>query len=224
MDDGHIRKIDYLSHRPAAPDGALIEAAARIIGYGGSVIFPTRSLYGLGVDALNPEAVRRVFTIKGRAETKPILVLIHEPEQLPRLVTHLPTVAEQLMERFWPGGLTLIMEAVPDLPEPLTAGTGKIGVRRDEHPVCAALTKAFGGPITGTSANRSGQSGAASISEIDAGVIAGVDLVLDAGELAGGVGSTILDVTGKPVRLIREGSVSLQAIREALPDIDFGTA
>ena len=173
---------------------------------------PTRCLYGLAVDAFNPTAVGRIFMIKQRPVQKPLLVLINKADPLDRLVAHVPAMAFSIMEKFWPGNVTLVFEARKNLPAGLTAGTGKIGVRQPGQPAAAALTAAVQGPITGTSANLSGKAGCHRIADLDRGILEEVDLVLDAGPLKGGAGSTVVAVTGEHPRMIREGRVSGEEI------------
>ena len=201
---------------PRAPQPKLIARAVEVVRGGGVVCFPTRCLYGLGADAFNPAAVERVFEIKQRPAALPLLVLISRPDQLADLAAMVPAVARLLMERFWPGRLTLVLEARPEIAPRLTAGTGRIGVRLAAHPVARALVEALGGPITGTSANPSGAGGCRRISEL-APLIAGrVELILDAGDLKGGVGSTVVDATGDAPVMIREGEVSRSDIQAVL--------
>lgn len=197
---------------PFCPQTDIIENAARIIKTGGVICFPTTSLYGLGADAFNTHAVERIFDIKGREHHKPILVLIQNRQELEKLVRRIPPMAEDIMHKFWPGKITLVFEARDELPSNLTAGSGKIGVRLALHPVAAALIQAVGCPITATSANLSGQPGCASIANLDAEIADNVDLVLDAGELAGGKGSTVLDISGDFPEILREGTVSASDI------------
>ncbi len=172
------------------------------------VCFPTRCLYGLGADAFDPAALERVFAIKQRPADLPLLVLISRPDQLAELAAEVPAAGRLLMERLWPGRLTLVLEARAGVPPRLTAGTGKIGVRLAAHPVARALVEAFGRPITGTSANLSGAGGCRRIAELEPGIARQVQLILDAGDLKGGVGSTVVDVTGADPVMIREGEVS----------------
>jgi L-threonylcarbamoyladenylate synthase len=172
------------------------------------VVCPTRGLYGLAADPFQAEAVRRIFEIKGRPAHMPLLVLIDSREVLARLTTGVPPVAEKMMDRFWPGGLTLIVPAHPALPPALTGGGATVGIRQTAHPVARALARAAGGVITGTSANRSGSPGCGDIEALDPQVAAEVDLILDAGPLAGGPGSTVVDCTVTPPVVLREGAVA----------------
>ena len=194
---------------PDSPARDTVNSGARIIANGGVVVFPTRGLYGLGADALNEKAVDRIFKIKGRSTKKPVLVLICKTGHLELLVKNITPLAQRIMSQFWPGRVTLIFDALDTLPPMLTAGTGKIGIRMAGHPVAAALARAVDGPVTGTSANLAGEPGCMRIPDMDPAIIRAADLVLDAGPLQGGIGSTIVDVTGQSPMLLREGSVGI---------------
>jgi len=191
-----------------------LDRARQIILKGGIVAFPTESFYGLAGNASDEDAIRRLFKIKIRRDNSPILVLIPSLEYLEEYVEDVPEIALRLIKRFWPGGLTLLFKAGSEISPLLTAGTGKIGVRISSHPVAAALTRAVGSPITGTSANISGQQGCVTAKEVCETLGIGVDLILDAGRTAGGKGSTILDVTVNPPEIIREGMISHEQIKE----------
>jgi len=208
--------VKPLRVNPRSPEPEAIGRAEAVIRAGGVVCFPTRCLYGLGADALKAEAVERVFEIKQRPADMPLLVLISRSAQLAELAERVPPIAQLLMERFWPGRLTLVLDARQHIPARLTAGTGKIGIRLAAHPVARALAEAVAGPITGTSANLSGGSGCRQIAELDPRIARQVDLILDGGPLKGGVGSTVVDVTGEAPVVIREGEVSKPEILAAL--------
>jgi L-threonylcarbamoyladenylate synthase len=201
---------------PRRPDPAVIETAAGVLRRGGVVVFPTRCLYGLAADALNAAAVARVFELKRRPTDNPLLVLVQDRSRVAPLVRRVRPAAELLMRHFWPGLVTVVFAAREGLPPNLTAGTGKIGIRVPSHPVAAALVRAFGGPLTGTSANISGQPGCARVAQLDPELAAGVDAVLDAGPLCGGTGSTVVDTTGEVPRVLRAGSVSARAVLRLL--------
>ena len=202
-----IHKIDSVN-----PNTDIIQEAAEIIRNGGVIAFPTRCLYGLGADAFNARSVDRIFKIKRRPAARPVLILIDSPDRLERLATHISRSAQVIMERFWPGRVTLVFEASAVVPGTLTAGTGKIGIRLAGHPVAAALARAVQGPITGTSANVSGCPGCHQIEDLQPAVTEQLDLVLNAGPLKGGRGSTVVDVTGDIPRVLREGVVSEKEI------------
>ena len=197
---------------PENPNPDMIQEAAAVIRKGGVIAFPTRCLYGLGADAFNPEAVDRIFKIKQRPAQKPILILIDDPVRLKRLVTTVSGTATAIMDRFWPGKVTLVFEARAEVPPYLTADSGKIGVRLPEHPVASSLVRELQGPITGTSANVSGRPGCYQIGDLPPEVTEKLDLILDAGPLKGGRGSTVVDVTGRVPQVLRQGGVSMQDI------------
>ncbi len=201
-----------LSLNPLNPQPDLISEAARAISNGGIVSFPTRYLYGLGANALNPDAVDRVFAIKQRPYSKPLSVLISHQDDLSLLARNVPPAAVSIMEGFWPGDITIVFEAHATLPLNLTAGTGKIGVRLPQYPVAVALTNAVQGPITATSANITGRGGCSRVSDLDPVVADKLDLILDAGPLEGGTGSTVIDVTFDIPKIFREGAVPAKDI------------
>ena len=202
-----IRKINSQK-----PETEIIKEAAAVIKQGGVIVFPTRCLYGLGADAMNPDAVERIIEIKQRPQDNPILVLIDSDNQLEMLVEKIPSAADAIMEAFWPGRVTLVFDARDTLPDSLTAQTGKIGVRLPGHPVAAAMVRQVKGPLTGTSANLSGRPGCYRLPDLDPQIAGQVDLVLDAGTLQGGAGSTVVDVTEEPPRILREGEVTASQI------------
>ena len=203
---------------PVDPEPEIILAAADIIRQGGIVVFPTRNLYGLAVDAFNPNAIDRIYKIKKRPSSKPLLVLIKNKTELTKLVPKVPPAAARLMDHFWPGKLTIILEAIDTLPKNLTSGTGKIGVRLPDHPVTLSLVSKLENPITGTSANISGKPGCSRISDLAASLVRKTDYVLDAGELEKGIGSTVVEVTEAGVEMLREGSVLLSDIVSVLDE------
>jgi L-threonylcarbamoyladenylate synthase len=209
--EDRIRRIDGNQ-----PQGDAILEAARIIRGGGVVVFPTTSLYGLAADASNPAAVEKVFAIKQRPLNKPVLILVPNLWDIENLVSDVPLAAEWIMTALWPGNLTLIFKAGNGLLPGLTAGTGKIGIRLPIYPVARRLVRAAGIPITATSANISGQTGCSRIADLDPSVAAAVDLILDAGPLKGGAGSTILDVSQDPPVLLREGSIPVSTLSKII--------
>ena len=187
--------------------------AAEVILAGGVVALPTESFYGLAVNATDEKAIQRLLAIKERQEDHPILILISAKELLPRYVAYIPEIAYQLIEQFWPGGLTMVFEAGPTISPLLTAGTGKIGVRLSSHPMPTLLARAVGTPITGTSANISGRQACTTANDVFNAMGNGVDLILDGGETEGGKGSTILDVTVNPPVVLREGLIGRNQLK-----------
>lgn len=184
-----------------------INKASDILLAGGLVAYPTESFYGLAVDSTNENAIRRLFLLKQRSPGRPLLILIPSIEVLDRYVAHIPPIARQLIDEFWPGGLTLVFEAGSKVSPLLTAGTDKIGIRLSPHPVATALAQAIRAPITGTSANISGKPACRNAGEVSGSFKEWVDLILDGGATPGKVGSTVLDITVDPPKILREGMV-----------------
>jgi len=180
-------------------------------------LFPTRCIYGLGTDAFNVDAVNRIFKIKQRPINKPISVMVKNIKAVEMLVQYVPPYALQIMDSFWPGRVTIIFEAKATVPAILSAGTGKIGIRIPEHTVPSALVNMLNSPITGTSANLSGSTGCSMLSDLEPLIADKLDLILDAGKLKGGAGSTIVDVTGSAPKILREGAIPAKDIFDLFP-------
>ncbi len=197
------------------PEG--IKEAARIILKGGVVAFPTETFYGLAADARNEAAVKKIFRVKGREEGKPILLLVGDRTWLSGLVNEVNAAAERLMETFWPGPLTLVFRASSSVSPLLTADTGKIGIRVSGLAVAQALTRAVGRPITGTSANLSGRPNTSTAEEVVQSLGEKLDAVLDGGKTAGGLGTTVVDVSNPFFRVLRDGVVSQKDLEPFFP-------
>ena len=195
-----------------------LNRAVAVLQEGGVVAFPTETYYGLAVDPLNPMALNFLFTLKQRDISKPILTLVDDRDSLLSLVQEIPTQYIQLMEKFWPGPLTLIFQAKIHLPTLLTAGTSTIGVRQSSHPFARQLLRAFGRPITATSANISGQDAAADAYEVKTQFGTQIDMVFDGGRTPGISGSTIVGIDGDEVKLIREGVIPADDILRTLQE------
>jgi L-threonylcarbamoyladenylate synthase len=180
----------------------------------GLVALPTETFYGLAVDPFSEQAVARLLRVKRRVDEKPVLILIGDRVHLSLLAAQVSDVARLLMECLWPGALTILFPAHPSLPRNLTAATGLVGIRLSP---CEPLTGLLNtvGPVTGTSANRSGAHPATSAQEVQNEFGDEIDLIIDAGRTPGGQPSTVIDA-GHPVRLIREGAVSRQTIQNVL--------
>ena len=191
------------------------EAAARLRA-GGLVAYPTETFYALGALWSRPEALRRLADAKLRPEGKPLPLLAADLAQVLEVASALGPAAERLAARFWPGPLTLVLPAAPNLPEVLSAGTGTVGVRIPGSPIARALAAAAGGALISTSANLSGGPPPASPEELAPEILARIDGVLDAGPAPGGLPSTVVRPgDGGPV-LLRAGAVPWEAILQAL--------
>ncbi len=186
----------------------MISHAAKIIAEGGVIAFRTDTFYGLGADPFNAAAVAKVRELKGREENKPILLLLAEASEVDRFVADRSRAFEELARKYWPGPLTIVGTAVPDLPLEITAGTGTVGVRVPADESVRELVRACGGALTATSANPSGREPARSSDKVREYFPTGIDLVIDGGEVTVTEPSTVLDVTVSPPRVVRKGAIS----------------
>jgi L-threonylcarbamoyladenylate synthase len=193
---------------PVRPDPGVLADAVRVLAGGGLVAFPTETFYGLGAAALNADAVRRVFELKGRPESRPLLVLV-DGVAMAESIAQIPYHARPLITRHWPGPLTLVFHARPVVPAEVTAAGGTVGVRWSSHAVACGLAAALGAPVTAPSANRTGAAPPTSADAVLREFGDTIDLVLDGGKTTGGLPSTVLDVTVDPPRVIRAGAVRL---------------
>jgi len=200
----------------SAEDPAAINEAARILRRGGVAAFPTDTVYGLGAHSLNSEAIERLYLVKGRPRTKAIALLLSEKEEMAEVAKDIPEVAWYLGERFWPGGLTLVLALREGLPEALSAGGRTIGVRVPAHAVALSLIRAVGAPLATTSANLSGRPSPTLAQEVARELGEQVDLLLDGGPCPGGVPSTVLDLTQCPPRILRQGAIPQDALMQAI--------
>jgi L-threonylcarbamoyladenylate synthase len=182
---------------------------------GGVIGFPTDTAYGLGADPFNSAAVQRIFEIKGRAETKPILLLVDSLD-MANQVAHLTPQAMALAERFWPGPLTMILPARPVVPAIITAGSSTVGIRWPHAPFAQKLIRGFGKPITATSANRAGLPSAVTPIEVREQLEGSLEILIDGGTLPARSGSTLLDLTETPAKLLREGPIGARDLSDVL--------
>ena len=186
-----------------APDPEAIAEAARILRGGGLVAFPTETVYGLGADATNPRAIARLNEVKGRPPEKPYSWHVHSIDQVRGLVPSVPPIAVQLMERFWPGPLTIVM--------PVDGGK-TVGFRFPDHPIAQAFLAACHVPVAAPSANRSGSPPPTDAKEVAAALNGAFDCLLDGGPTRLGRESTVAEVVGNRVEIRREGAISAAAI------------
>jgi L-threonylcarbamoyladenylate synthase len=196
---------------PVAPSRAALRAAADTLRAGGVVAFPTETFYGLGVAALDGGSVRRIFELKGRPDSKPLLVLVDSVAMV-ESVAHVTPSARDLMTRYWPGALTLVLPAHATVPSLVTAGTGTLGVRLSPHPVARGLVERLREPVTAPSANPNGLAPPTTAAGVLGYFPEGIDLILDGGATRGGEPSTVLDLTVDPPRVLRQGAVVVRDI------------
>ncbi len=196
----------------SASDAESIRRAGRIIKTGGLVAFPTETVYGLGCDAMNAEAAAKIFEAKQRPQFDPLIVHIADRKQLETLVEFVPPLAQQLMDHFWPGPLTLILQKQTAVPDLVTAGLSTVAVRMPNHPVAQRLIREAGTPIAAPSANLFGYVSPTTAQHVAAGLGSTVDLILDDGPCPIGVESTIVSLAGSQPELLRPGSITIEQL------------
>ena len=214
----NIVKVD-----PHAPDRRAIQRAAEILRSGGLVAFPTETVYGLGALALNPQAVRKIFTAKDRPDWDPLIVHVRDLPMAHALMKRLLPQFELLASRFWPGPLTLVVEKTAQVPDEVTARRATVALRMPWHPVAAALLEATDAPIAAPSANRFGRPSPTRAEHVAEDLGDRVDLILDAGPTPMGVESTVLDLTQSPPAILRPGGVGREQLEKVLGAVRLAT-
>lgn len=209
---------------PDRPDRHAIEDAARELARGRLVAFPTETVYGLGAHALDAHAVARLFQAKGRPATDPVIVHIADANLLSSLAEDIPRTAYELARRFWPGPLTLILHKRASVPDAITAGRPTVGVRVPSHAIAQALLQEADVPVAAPSANRFSQPSPTTAAHVLADLDGLIDLVVDGGPSPLGIESTIVDLTVAPHVVRRPGGVTIEAIREVIPEIETWSA
>lgn len=207
-----------------AQDNEAIQTAAQILKDGGLVGIPTETVYGLAANALNGEAVARIFAAKGRPMDNPLIVHISEFDQIYKLVRHVPEQAKLLAERFWPGPLTIILPKSDSIPDEVSAGLDTVAVRFPSHPVARALITATGLPLAAPSANLSGQPSPTSAAHVMNDLAGKIEAVLDGGACGVGVESTVVTLAANPPRLLRPGGITLEQLRSVLGEVELDSA
>ena len=205
-----------------SPEGEplhVVDEAAQLLRAGKLVAFPTETVYGLGADATNVQAVADIFSAKVRPHNDPLIVHIAEQAALSQVACEIPPLAYTLMERFWPGPLTLVLPRAAGIPSLVTAGGATVGVRMPSHPVALALLRQTGRPVAAPSANRFMRTSPTTAAHVLTDLDGRIDCVLDGGPCVVGVESTVLDLTTTPPRILRPGGVSLEALRASIPDV-----
>ncbi|MCS7034983.1 MAG: L-threonylcarbamoyladenylate synthase [Phycisphaerae bacterium] len=198
----------------------MIEQAVQILRGGGLVAFPTETVYGLGADATSEAAVQRVFLVKGRPATNPLIVHVYSSSIARRYVADWPPQAERLAQRFWPGPLTLVLPRRPSIADAVTAGLPTVAVRVPDHPMALSLLRAFDGPVAAPSANRSTRLSPTTAQHVREELGESVDLILDGGPCQVGIESTVIDLTSAPPRVLRPGRVTVEALRAEIGDVE----
>ena len=192
-----------------------IKAAVDCLKSGGIIAIPTDTVYGLGADPFNVDAVQKLYTLKGRPEEKPIPLVLGSVEDVQQVAQNLPDFFFHLTERFWPGGLTIIVQSKNLLPQ-LTAGGTTVGLRIPNQPLLLEILQNFGGPIAITSANLSGQPAATSPQEFGQELSSKIDFIVDDGQTPGPIPSTVYDISVSPPQVRREGVISSDTLMQEL--------
>jgi L-threonylcarbamoyladenylate synthase len=216
MKETLILKVDY-----EKPDGEKINLAAEVIRRGGLVAFPTETVYGLGADALNPDAVREIYTVKMRPLDNPIIVHVASKNDVYRLAESIPERAEKLMDIFWPGPLTLVLKASRIVPRVITGGLDTVAIRMPKHKVALALIRASETPIAAPSANLAGKPSPTVAEHVIQDLYGRIDVIIDAGPTNIGVESTVLDLTCDPPQILRPGGATYEELRNVLGEVDI---
>lgn len=200
------------------------EQAVDILNSGGIVAFPTETVYGLGAIATDEQAVQRIFEAKGRPSDNPLIVHIGNQSDINKYTTDIPEIAESLMNAFWPGPLTLIMEKKPGIiANVVTAGLGTVAIRMPDHPIALALLRKLDQPLAAPSANRSGKPSPTEADHVYHDLIGRVPLILDGGETGVGLESTILDITVTPPVILRPGGITKEQLEDLIGTVHMAT-
>ena len=206
------------------PDYCLMAKAAEVLKGSGLVAFPTETVYGLGANGLNPGAVAKIFTAKGRPADNPLILHIDNVFEVDKLVRLVPACARALMDQFWPGPLTLVMERTLAVPDVVTGGLNTVAVRQPDSMVARELIRLAGVPLAAPSANSSGRPSPTTAQAVLADLAGKIDLVVDAGSCCVGVESTVVDCTTPVPTLLRPGGITLEMLLAVLEDIKVDSA
>lgn len=213
------RLTEILKVNREKPGPHKIKHAAEIIKQGGLVIFPTETVYGLGADALNPEAARKVFVAKGRPSDNPLIVHIADIKDIDNLAKKIPETAKLLMKRFWPGPLTVVLNKKHGVPDIVTAGGKTIAIRMPDNKIALSLIRKAGVPVVAPSANLSGRPSPTRARDVIEDLMGRVDLIIDGGDTKIGVESTVIDLTVSPPVILRPGGIAVEDIEAVIGDV-----
>ncbi|NLJ97707.1 MAG: threonylcarbamoyl-AMP synthase [Tissierellia bacterium] len=217
MENTNTRVIKVNSLKPEKK--AIIEGA-ELIKKGGLVAFPTETVYGLGANGLDPKAVAKLFTAKGRPQDNPLILHVYSIEQVRELVEDISEEAERLMRIFWPGPLTLLFKRGNKIPEIITAGLDTVAIRMPNNPIALELIKASGVPIAAPSANTSGKPSPTMANHVREDLWGKVNLIIDGGSTGVGLESTVLDLTGNKPIILRPGGITLENLQKIIPNVE----
>jgi L-threonylcarbamoyladenylate synthase len=206
---------------PSAPEAEPIQEAARVLCAGLLVAFPTETVYGLGANALDSQAVASIFEAKGRPASDPIIVHLHDLAQLPAVAINIPELVYELARKFWPGPLTCVLQRNANVPSSVSAGMSTVAVRMPSHPVAIALLRAANLPVAAPSANRFARPSATTAEHVLEDLDGRIDLILDGGGAVIGVESTIIDLTKDQPTILRPGGIPVETLRTLIPNLQI---
>ena len=212
-------ETEYIKLDPASPDPQVIRRAGDILKRGGLVAFPTETVYGLGGDALNREAARKIYAAKGRPSNNPLIVHIADMEHLETIATEIPEKARKLASVWWPGPLTMIFNKKDIVPDATSGGLSTVAVRMPNHPIALELIRAAGGYIAAPSANTSGRPSPTIAEHVREDLDGKIDMILDGGEVRIGLESTIVDFTDEIPMMLRPGYINMEKLEEILGEV-----
>ncbi len=219
----HMSKKNFIQTKVSAPGAASIEEAARLIKEGEVVAFPTETVYGLGANCFDEKAVKKIFKAKGRPADNPVIVHVASIEQVSDVAENISVDARDLMKRFWPGPLTLVMKKRDEIPKGVTAGLDTVAVRMPNHHVAQAIIEQAGVPIAAPSANLSGKPSPTTAQTVLSDMDGKIPLIIDSGPCEVGIESTVLDVSGPIPKILRPGMVTGEMINDVIGVVDTGT-
>lgn len=198
--------------------------AARILREGGLVAFPTETVYGLGANALDEEAAKKIYAAKGRPSDNPLIAHISSPEELKQLAAEIPDMAKKLMDCYWPGPMTLVFKKTDLVPYGTTGGLDTVAVRMPSDSVAKTLIRLAGVPIAAPSANSSGRPSPTTADHVWQDMEGKIDMIVDGGPVGIGLESTIIDVTGPVAMILRPGAITIEMVRETLGEAEMDPA
>ena len=213
-------KVYYLNQNE--PDEEILKIAAKEIINGGTVAFPTETVYGLGANALDEKAAAKIFAAKGRPQDNPLIIHVAD-KNIEKYVKHVPDSAKLLMEKFWPGPLTIILKKADIIPDVITAGLDSVAIRMPNNSIAAGLIRLSKVPIAAPSANISGRPSPTSVYHVINDLYGKIDVILGGEECRVGVESTVVDLTGKPT-ILRPGGITYEQLKDVLGDVDIDPA
>jgi len=206
------------------PEVEKLIQAAEILKQGGTVAFPTETVYGLGANALDEEAISKIYIAKGRPQDNPLIVHIHEIDQLNELVDSIPEKAFPLMKKFWPGPLTLIFNRSNKIPDMITGGLSTVAIRMPNHNIALQLIKHSALPIAAPSANTSGKPSPTEASHVIEDLFGKIDMIIDGGNTGVGLESTVLDLSTNVPTILRPGAVTIEDLLTIFPKVEYDAA